>query len=131
VTGTGPGTFERVYARYQKREEMTPLSTVEGDRGDAHSEYFTALSERGAIGLLTLFGLFVTVLGTGLRIARREGVSNQGALALGLTLAIIAFAVTSMFNSYLEIHKVAPIFWWIAGGLVVLDRRTQGEGTDC
>ena len=129
--GTGPGTYERVYARYQKPEEMTPLSTVQGDKGDAHSEYFTALAERGAIGLVALLGLFAAVLGTGLRAAQREGVSSHGTLALGLTLAILAFAVTSIFNSYLEIHKLSPLFWWLAGGLVVLDQRKDGEGSDC
>jgi O-antigen ligase len=45
VFGFGPGTYVFKYSPFQKSDEITLISTFAGDMGDAHSEYFSAMSE--------------------------------------------------------------------------------------
>ncbi|MCK5338380.1 MAG: O-antigen ligase family protein, partial [Bacteroidales bacterium] len=48
--GWGPGTYQFVYAPYQRSKEKTIISTNAGDMGNAHSEYIGPLSESGILG---------------------------------------------------------------------------------
>ncbi len=52
MVGFGPGTFEGSYGPFQYFREMTAHSSLRGGRGDAHSEFFSALAEQGVVGLL-------------------------------------------------------------------------------
>ena len=61
VFGFGPGTYAFEYARYQKPESLTIISTNFGNMGNAHSEYLSALSETGIIGFFS-FILVVVVI---------------------------------------------------------------------
>ena len=58
VLGFGPGTYAFEYAPFQDPENLTIISTNFGDMGNAHSEYLSALSESGIIGLL----LFISIV---------------------------------------------------------------------
>lgn len=125
--GFGPNTFERLYARFQKHEEATAISTWQGDRGDAHSELLTALAEQGLPGLLALLFLFAAALRAGLR-AARPGAPLGGALAAALG----AWAVLNAFNAFLDLDKVAPSFWMLCALAVAsapADRRGHRIGS--
>ena len=61
VFGFGPGTYAFEYARYQKPESLTIISTNFGNMGNAHSEYLSALSETGILGFFSLI-LVVAVI---------------------------------------------------------------------
>ncbi len=71
IFGWGPGTYQFVYAPYQRSKEKTIISTNYGDMGNAHSEYIGPMSESGILGMLTFLGIVVTVIITGLRVHRR------------------------------------------------------------
>ncbi len=45
VFGFGPGTYQFLYAPYQRSKEKTIISTNFGDVGNAHSEYIGPMSE--------------------------------------------------------------------------------------
>ena len=55
ILGFGPGTYAFEYAPFQDPENLTIISTNFGDMGNAHSEYLSALSESGIIGLLLFY----------------------------------------------------------------------------
>jgi O-antigen ligase len=46
VVGWGPGTYQFVYAPFQRSKDRTIISTNQGDGGNAHSEYLGPLCEQ-------------------------------------------------------------------------------------
>jgi len=120
-TGFGPGTYESNYPPYQLQSEMTRISTMSGDRGDAHSEYLTAFSEQGLPGLLIWLVLVFTLIRTGMRSYYTHTDPVLKSLALGLLLGLFTYFIHGAVNSFLDIDKAAVLFWGLAAGTVVLD----------
>lgn len=121
VTGFGPNGFERAYAAYQNVFETTRDSSFTGARGDAHSEYLSALAEQGVPGLALLLALLAAPVAAAVRASRRatDGVGRTLAAAFGAGL--VAFAAMNVANSFLDLDKVAPVFWLLAAGSAALD----------
>lgn len=121
LLGFGPGTYERFYPDYQLKAEMTRISSKQGDRGDAHSEYLTALSEQGLPGLFLWLGLLVLILRSGLRIAYRA--EEEGARLLGkaILLGLLTYFVHGAVNSFLDLDEAATLFWAMVSMLLALD----------
>lgn len=130
LVGFGPGTYERSYAVFQHHDEMTSHSSLRGKRGDAHSEFFTALAEQGVIGLLMVVMIFAAALRAGVRASISGGTETQRWLALGWTAGIVALGVGSLFNSFFEVDRVAPLMWLACAVIVVMDggRETTRPG---
>ncbi len=123
--GFGPGTYEKNYPAYQVQSEMTRISSMEGDRGDAHSEYLTALSEQGIPGLVIWLTLVFSIIWTGMRAHYRSPNSAYGRLALGILLGLFTYFLHTMVNSFLDIEKAASLFWGLSAAVVSLDCRDQ------
>lgn len=121
--GFGPGTYERNYGPYQLLNEKTRISSAEGDRGDAHSEYLTALSEQGWPGLIIWLTLLFTILYCGMRVIYRSPHADDRKLAIGVMLGLLTYYLHGMVNSFLDIDKAAPLFWGMAAVIVALDLR--------
>ncbi len=119
--GFGPGTYERNYPRYQIRSEMTRISSMDGDRGDAHSEYLTALSEQGFIGLFIWLTLIFSLIWAGMRAYYRAPDEISRKLVLGLFLGLITYFTHGLVNSFLDIEKAATLFWGMSAAIVCLD----------
>lgn len=126
--GFGPGTYEHKYGTYQISSEKTRISTINGDRGDAHSEYLGVLSEQGLPGLLIQFTLFLLILRTGMRVAYRNAELKERILALAITLGMVTYFLHGAVNSFLDIDKAASLFWGMASMLVVLDLLEKKRG---
>ena len=60
--GFGPGTYQFLYAPYQKSSMKTVISTNFGEKGNAHSEYLGPLSEQGFLGAIFVFVLVLFCL---------------------------------------------------------------------
>ena len=75
--GFGPGTYAFEYARFQKPENITIISTNFGDGGNAHSEYLGPLSEMGVLGLLTTLLLIGTIFYKGITLYNRWGEGDR------------------------------------------------------
>lgn len=120
--GFGPGTYEASYGYFQDHLETTSHSSLTGGRGDAHSEFFSALAEQGIVGLVLVAALFWLAIGAGLKAARTRGDGPQQWVALGWTGAIVTLAVGSLFNSYFEIDRMAPLLWVACAAVVFMDR---------
>ena len=59
--GFGPGTYSFEYARFQRPENLTIISTNFGDLGNAHSEYLGPLAEMGLPGMLLMLIIVATI----------------------------------------------------------------------
>ena len=121
VTGFGPNGFERAYGPYQNAFETTRDSSYAGLRGDAHAELLSALVEQGVPGLVFLLALLATPVAAAVRAARASDAPETRAIAAALGAALAAFAAMNVFNSFLDLDKVAPAFWLLAAGSVALD----------
>jgi putative inorganic carbon (HCO3(-)) transporter len=111
LTGFGPGTYQFFYGQYQRREDMTRISTYNGTKGHAHSEYLNYLSETGLIGCLIFVTLIVTVIIKGRYLVLKSKYEETRHVALYLLAGLITFFIHAFFNGFLEFDKMAmPVF---------------------
>ena len=121
VSGFGPNGFERAYGPWQRVVETTVDSSFTGARGDAHSELASALVEQGVVGLGILLVLFGALVAAAARGAGESAPGEGRAVAAACGAGLAAFAAMNLFNSFLDLDKVAPTFWLVAAAIVALD----------
>jgi putative inorganic carbon (hco3(-)) transporter len=130
IFGWGPGTYQFVYAPYQRSKEKTIISTNYGDMGNAHSEYIGPMSESGILGMITFLGIIVTAIITGLRVHRRAKSKEVRLISLMIMLGLITYYVHGFMNNFLDTDKASVPFWGFTAILVALDMyhsRTNDE----
>jgi len=127
VFGWGPGTYQFVYAPYQRSKEKTIISTNYGDMGNAHSEYIGPMSESGVLGMLTFLGIVVMVIITGLRVYRRSENKEVRLLSLMIMLGLITYYVHGLMNNFLDTDKASVPFWGFTAILVAMDLYHSGK----
>ena len=123
IFGYGPGTFSFEYARFQQAKNLTIISTHNGDMGNAHSEYLSALSEMGCIGLI-LFALFVFVLfSSSIRLYHYYSLKDraQKVLVMGIITALASYFIHAFLNNFLDTDKAAVPVFALCSIIVVLD----------
>ena len=119
--GWGPGTYQFVYAPFQRSKEKTIISTNAGDLGAAHSEYLGPLAESGVLGMLTFLGIVVTVLATGIRLYGRVEDKKVKVTALCIILGLVTFFVHGLLNNFSETDKASVPLWGYIAMIVALD----------
>jgi putative inorganic carbon (HCO3(-)) transporter len=130
IFGWGPGTYQFVYAPYQRAKERTIISTNYGDMGNAHSEYIGPMSESGVLGVITFLGIMITVLMTGMRVFRRAKSREVKMISLIIMLGLITYYVHGLMNNFLDSDKASVPFWGFTAILVALDLyHTQPQAT--
>lgn len=121
VFGWGPGTYQFVYAPFQRSEDFTIITTNFGDLGNAHSEYIGPLAESGLPGMLLFVALAIMVLHTGVKVFKNAPTSEMRLMALGITLGFITYFTHGLLNNFLDTDKAAVPFWGMTAMLVALD----------
>ena len=121
IFGWGPGTYQFVYAPYQRAKEKTIISTNYGDMGNAHSEYIGPLSESGVLGMLTFLGVVVTTIITGIRVYRRSQDIKVRAMGLAVLMGLVSYYVHGIMNNFLDTDKASVPFWAFTAIIVALD----------
>lgn len=119
--GFGPGTYQMVYAPYQRSEDYTIITTHFGDIGNAHSEYIGPLSESGLPGMLLFIGLTLAVMATGVKLWKKAPTREMRLMALGITLGFITYFTHGMLNNFLDTDKASVPFWGMMAILVAMD----------
>ncbi|MBL6964563.1 MAG: O-antigen ligase family protein [Bacteroidetes bacterium] len=127
LLGYGPGTYPFQYAPFQNKENLTIISTYDGDKGGVHSEYLKPLVESGALGLLTFLAIIWMVIRTGLKLIYKTKDSSIKLLAISLLLGLTTYYFHGFVNYFLETDKAAVLFWGMAGLLVALDLKEQNK----
>lgn len=121
VLGWGPGTYQLVYAPYQRSEDYTIITTHFGDLGNAHSEYIGPLSESGIPGMLLFVALAMAVLATGVKLWKKAPTREMRLMALGITLGFITYFTHGLLNNFLDTDKASVPFWGMMAMLVAMD----------
>ncbi len=125
--GFGPGTYQYNYGCYQVRSEMTRISTVHGNRGHAHSEYMTYLSETGLPGLVLFIILILYTIFIGMRVIYKSDVAFTRLMATGLLLSLFTYFIHAVFNAFLDTDKMAMLFYSTLAVIVILDISVKYE----
>jgi O-antigen ligase len=119
--GWGPGTYQFVYAPFQRSKEKTIISTNAGDGGNAHSEYIGPLAEMGVIGMLLVFLLVGVMIYRGLNTYKKARNNESRILTLSATLALISYFVHGLLNNFLDTDKLSVPVWGLMAIIVVMD----------
>ena len=125
--GWGPATFQFQYAPFQMADEKTIISTIYGERGNAHSEYLGALAETGIPGLLLYAALLFYVLITGIKIYSEEVNRSSRMLLLAMLAGLMTYAVHGALNNFLDTDKISALFWGMTAAIVALDLCGNGD----
>lgn len=121
VFGYGPGTYQFFYGQFQSRKNMSTISTFQGDKGHAHSEYLGYLSETGLFGFLNFLLLICVIISTALRVIYQTKNNDIKNICMVVFLGLITFFIHGVFNGFIETDKMAmPVFVSIAA-IVSLD----------
>lgn len=110
-SGYGPGTYQFVYGGFQKQANLTSISTFKGDRGNAHSELFSYLSENGIPGCLIFFGIAFYSIWLGMKLYYRVSEPWIKLLACSTVLGLVSFYVHSLVNSFLDQDEMASLYY--------------------
>ncbi len=121
VLGWGPGTYQLVYAPFQRSEDYTIITTHFGDQGNAHSEYLGPLAESGLPGMLLFLTLAVLLLYKGVQLSKRAPDRELRMIALSITLGLTTYLTHGVLNNFLDTDKAGILFWAMAGMLVAID----------
>lgn len=120
IFGWGPGTYQFVYAPYQRSKEKTLISTNLGDKGNAHSEYLGAMAEQGLVGLLVVLLIFGSAIYYGLTVYKKGNLKVKY-LSMMSTLGLITYIAHSVLNNFLDTDKLSVPFWGFIAIIVALD----------
>ncbi len=121
VVGWGPGTYQFVYAPFQRSSDLTIISTNNADGGNAHSEYLGPLSEQGVFGMLAMLALLATVTITSFRLTYRAREREIKIMVLSVWLGLVTYFTHGILNNYLDTDKASAPFWGFIAVLVAID----------
>jgi O-antigen ligase len=127
ITGWGPGTYQFVYAPFQKSELKTIISTNNADGGNAHSEYLGPLAEQGVMGCLLVLVLIWWASVVGFRLWKNLENKDERNLAVSIYLGLMTYFIHGVLNNYLDTDKASAPFWGFLALLVVLDIESRGK----
>jgi putative inorganic carbon (HCO3(-)) transporter len=136
VFGWGPGTYQFVYAPFQRSYEKTVISTNSGTQGTAHSEYLLILSEEGLPGLLTLLLIFGFIVSIAIRNHHKISDPKLRLLNLALLLGLSTYLAHAVFNNFLDTDKAAVPFWGFVAAITSLsvygreEKRAENRTSD-
>jgi putative inorganic carbon (hco3(-)) transporter len=125
ITGYGPGMYQFEYGKFQERGHMTRISTFSGNKGHAHSEYFTQLSETGFPGFVLFLLIVFSVIGYGMTVIYREKDRRNKLLLYGAVLGLVTFYVHGVFNAFLDMDKMAVLVFGSIAIIVAADLRQK------
>lgn len=130
ILGFGPGTYQFLYAPFQKSSLKTIISTNFGDKGNAHSEYLGPLSEQGLIGFLIVIAIVLTVMFLGYRLVYTVKDQSIKILTITILMGLSTYFVHGFLNNFLDSDKASVPFWGFLAMLVCIDVYLKDEITD-
>lgn len=130
--GYGPGTYQFMYAPFQRSKEKTIISTNAGDRGNAHSEYIGPLAESGVFGMLSFLAIMIAVIITGIKVYKQAEKNEIKILSLSVLLGLISYFVHGIMNNFLDTDKASVPFWGFVAMIVAMDifQKKKAENTE-
>lgn len=111
--GFGPGTYAFEYASFQRPENLTIISTTNGDGGNAHSEYLGIMAESGLFGLLSMLFLVGAIFYQSITLYVKWPVADKKTrtIIMAIILSLVTYFVHAFLNNYLDSDKASvPIY---------------------
>ena len=127
VFGFGPGTYAFEYARYQKPESLTIISTNFGNMGNAHSEYLSALSETGIIGFFSFILVVAVIFYRSIILYLKTKELERKTLLLFMILSLSTYFIHAFLNNFLDTDKAAVPIWGICAMVIALEKSLLDE----
>jgi len=121
VFGWGPGTYQFLYAPFQRTKEKTIISTNFGDMGNAHSEYIGPMAESGFLGMLTMVALVIAIIVAGLRVYKKGKTKEIRLIAISVVIALVTYFIHGLLNNFLDTDKASIPIWGLFAVIVALD----------
>ncbi|MBX7050631.1 MAG: O-antigen ligase family protein [Flavobacteriales bacterium] len=121
VVGWGPGTYQFVYAPFQRSKDRTIISTNQGDGGNAHSEYLGPLSEQGFPGTILVLVLLYTISSLSFRLFYQLDDFHLKTIVASVYLGLMTYFIHGVLNNYLDTDKASIPFWGFMAILVAID----------
>jgi putative inorganic carbon (HCO3(-)) transporter len=121
VMGWGPGTYQFVYAPFQRAKDRTIISTNQGDGGNAHSEYLGPLCEQGVLGTFWVLALLYGITHLAFRLFYSLQERDLKLLIAGAYLGLMTYFIHGVLNNYLDTDKASIPFWGFIAILVSVD----------
>lgn len=121
IMGCGPGTYQFLYASYQRSYQLSTISTNSGNLGNAHSEYIGPLTEQGVPGAALVISVFLATFATGVRLYRTVRDKQTANMALAFTLSLLTYYIHGVFNNFLDTDKLSVPFWAFTAVIVAID----------
>jgi O-antigen ligase len=118
--GWGPGTYQFLYAPYQRSKEKTIISTNLGDMGNAHSEYIGPLAESGVLGMLIMLSIAIVSIYTGLKTYNKSKDYEVRMISLAATIGLVSYFIHGFLNNFLDSDKASVPVWGFMAILVSL-----------
>ncbi len=119
--GWGPGTYQFLYAPFQRSKEKTIISTNAGDLGNAHSEYIGPMAEQGVLGLITVLLIIIYSVITALKIYKKSVDQEVRLISMLMLMGLITYFVHGLLNNFLDTDKASVPVWGFLAIIVALD----------
>jgi O-antigen ligase len=129
IVGWGPGTYQFVYAPFQRAKDLTIISTNQGDGGNAHSEYLGPLCEQGVMGSLLFIVLLLAISNLAFRLFYSAKDRELKILIASSYLGLMTYYIHGVLNNYLDTDKASVPFWGFTAVLVAIDLYQQKEAS--
>jgi O-antigen ligase len=111
--GFGPGTYSFEYARFQRPENLTIISTNFGDLGNAHSEYLGTLSEMGLPGMILFIAFVFAVFYSSIQLYHKTPPNEMTTriIIMAIIISLSTYFTHAFLNNFLDTDKAAvPVF---------------------
>ncbi len=127
--GWGPGTYQFVYAPFQKSSDLTIISTNFGELGSVHSEYIGPLCHSGIIGAVLFPALVILVISVTLKLLRGNLTKRLKLYLMAVFLGLSTYYVHGILNDFLETDKAAIPFWGFTAIIIAIDLYHSGRNS--
>jgi putative inorganic carbon (HCO3(-)) transporter len=121
IVGWGPGTYQFVYAPFQRSKDRTIISTNQGDGGNAHSEYLGPLCEQGVLGAVWVIALLLAISNLSFKLFYQLKDRDMKTLLTSAYLGLMTYFIHGVLNNYLDTDKASIPFWGFIAILVAID----------
>ncbi len=121
IVGWGPGTYQFVYAPFQRAKDRTIISTNQGNGGNAHSEYLGPLCEQGFLGTTLVLALLYGITSLAFRLFYSLRERDMKVLVAAAYLGLMTYFIHGVLNNYLDTDKASVPFWGFIAMLVAID----------
>ena len=122
LTGIGPNTYAEEYHAYKRASQLLGvIKKVDLAYAGIHSEYLTALTEMGIVGILLLVVLYGMTLYYPLAYAFSVGDKQARLIGLLVSVPLLSYYLHGFINNFMDHGKVAALIYLHWGAAMALE----------